>query len=235
MLETSRVNSPPDVGVLIAAAGQGVRAGGSSPKQFRMIAGVPMLQRAIHPFSRHPRVRQVVVALPSADVADPPKWLDPAVTEGLRLVVGGATRSLSVKAALDALEPACGVVLVHDAARPFVSRETIDAVIAAATRSGAVPAVPVSDTIKRADEISKRVIETVDRRGLWRAQTPQGCPRTMLEQAYEKVGLAAAEFTDESALLEATGFEVELVPDTARNFKVTTKEDFVVAEAMLGG
>ncbi|MFC1640192.1 2-C-methyl-D-erythritol 4-phosphate cytidylyltransferase [Gemmatimonadota bacterium] len=226
------MNSPPDVGVLIAAAGQGVRAGGAEPKQFRPIAGVPMLQRAIRPFFGHPRVRQVVVALPSAHVANPPKWLNPAESNGLRLVVGGATRSQSVKAALEALDPACSVVLVHDAARPFVSKATIDAVIAAAARLGVVPAVPVSDTIKRANESTRQVIETVDRRGLWRAQTPQGCPRIMLEQAYEMVG--AAEFTDESALLEATGFQVELVPDLVSNFKVTTHEDFVVAEAMLG-
>lgn len=230
------MNSPPDVGVLIAAAGQGVRAGRSEPKQFRLIAGVPMLQRAIRPFSGHPRVRQVVVALPSVQVANPPKWLNPTESENLRLVVGGATRSQSVKAALDALDPACRVVLVHDAARPFVSKETVDAVMDAAIRSGVVPAVPVSDTIKRADETTGRVTETVDRRGLWRAQTPQGCPRVMLEQAYEMVGSTrAAAFTDESALLEASGFEVVLVPDTASNFKVTTEGDFVVAEAMLGG
>jgi 2-C-methyl-D-erythritol 4-phosphate cytidylyltransferase len=230
------VNSQPDVGVLIAAAGRGERAGGSEPKQFRAIAGVPMLQRAIRSFSEHPLVRQVVVALPRDRVANPPQWLDPAEIEGLRLVAGGATRSASVKAALEALDTECQVVLVHDAARPFVSKETIDAVIAVAVHSGAVPAVPVSDTIKRADETTRRVLETVDRRGLWRAQTPQGCPRVMLEQAYEMVGpTRAAEFTDESALLEATGFEVELVPDMASNFKVTTEGDFVVAEAMFGG
>ena len=229
------MNLLPDVGVLIAAAGQGVRVGGAEPKQFRAIVGVPMLLRAIRPFAGHPRVRRVVIALPSAIVANPPKWLDPDEGENLRLVAGGATRSQSVKAALDALDPECRVVLVHDAARPFVSRETIDAVIDAAERSGAVPAVPVSDTIKRADETTRRVLETVDRRGLWRAQTPQGCPRVMLEQAYEMVVPDMAEFTDESALLEATGFEVELVPDTANNFKVTTEGDFVVAEAMLGG
>lgn len=227
------MNLPPDVGVLIAAAGQGVRAGGSEPKQFRSIAGVPMLQRAIRPFLRHPRVRQVVVALPSASVANPPKWLDPVEDERLRLIAGGATRAQSVKAALDALDPECQIVLVHDAARPFVSNGTIDAVISVATRAGAVPAVPVSDTIKRADETTRRVIETIDRWGLWRAQTPQGCPRVMLVQAYETVEPArVAEFTDESGLLEAAGFMVELVADTVGNFKVTTEEDFVVAEAM---
>lgn len=228
------MNLPRDVGVLIAAAGKGVRVGGAEPKQFRAIAGVPMLERAIQPFSVHPRVHQVVVALPGSNVESPPEWLAAIVRPGLVLVTGGETRAHSVKAALDALDTQCSIVLVHDAARPFVSAETIDAVISVAASSGALPAVPVSDTIKRGDENSRLVLETIDRRGLWRAQTPQGCPREMLERAYEAVGpKRVAEFTDESALLEAAGFQVELVPDTAGNFKVTTGDDFAIAEALL--
>jgi 2-C-methyl-D-erythritol 4-phosphate cytidylyltransferase len=232
-LGTSFVNSPRDVGVLIAAAGKGIRAGGAEPKQFRLIAGIPMLERAIRPFSVHRRVRQVVVALPGATVENPPEWLNPSNSELLRLVEGGETRAHSVKAALDVLDAECRIVLVHDAARPFVSDETIEAVISVATKHGALPAVPVSDTIKRGDEISRHVIETIDRRELWRAQTPQGCPRMMLERAYERAGSArVAEFTDECALLEAAGFQVELVPDAAGNFKVTTEDDFFIAEAL---
>ena len=234
MWEIWFVNSPPDVGVLIAAAGKGVRAGGSGPKQFRLIAGTPMLQRSIDRFSGHPRVRQVVVALPPDTLAAPPTWINTAGAF-LTLVAGGDTRSQSVKAALGALHSECRIVLVHDAARPFVSRETIDAVLVVAERSGAVPGAPVTDTIKRADLTSRRVVETVDRQGLWRAQTPQGCPRTMLERAYEIVGpVRAADVTDESALLEAAGFEVVVVPDTVSNFKITTEGDFVLAEAMFG-
>ena len=228
------MNSPRDVGVLIAAAGKGVRVGGGEPKQFRAIAGIPMLERAILPFSVHPRVHQVVVALPGSNVASPPEWLNAIARPGLVLVTGGETRAHSVKAALDALDTQCSIVLVHDAARPFVSAETIEAVISVAARSGALPAVPVSDTIKRGDENSRLVLETIDRRSLWRAQTPQGCPREMLERAYEAVGQErVAEFTDESALLEAAGFPVELVPDSAGNFKVTTEDDFAIAEALL--
>ena len=228
------MNSPRDVGVLIAAAGRGVRAGTAEPKQFRPIAGVPMLQRAIRPFSEAARVLQVVVALPEAVLAGPPEWLSSTDPDRLLLVAGGETRAHSVKAALDALDSGCSIVLVHDAARPFVTLETIEAVISVAAHSGALPAVPVTDTIKRGDEASARVIETIDRRGLWRAQTPQGCPRVMLERAYEMAGPAElAEFTDESALLEAAGFPVELVLDTTGNFKVTTEADFVVAEAII--
>jgi 2-C-methyl-D-erythritol 4-phosphate cytidylyltransferase len=228
------VRSPRDVGVLIAAAGQGARVGGSEPKQFRRIAGVPMLLRAMEPFLAHPKVAQVVVALPEATVSNPPDWLSVGLDERVRLVAGGETRAHSVQAALGVLEATCRTVLVHDAARPFVSAETIDAVITVAARSGALPAVPVSDTIKRGDEITGLVVETIDRRGLWRAQTPQGCPRYLLEKAYETAGPSGVlEYTDESSLLEAAGFRVVLVPDTAGNFKVTTENDFKVAEALL--
>jgi len=142
--------------------------------------------------------------------------------------------ALSVKAALQNLEPGCDIVLVHDAARPFVQRATIDKVIDAASKRGVVPAVPVADTIKRADENTGLVTETVDRKGLWRAQTPQGCPRNLLERAYESLDpVLASGCTDEAALLEEAGFEVELVPDSAGNFKVTTEADFAVAEATL--
>jgi 2-C-methyl-D-erythritol 4-phosphate cytidylyltransferase len=193
-----------------------------------------MLERAIRPFSRHHRVRHIVVALPGATVASPPDWLSEIVGPGLKLVTGGETRAQSVKAAFEALDAECTIVLVHDAARPFVSDETIDAVMSVAASSGALPAVPVSDTIKRGDDNTRLVMETIDRSGLWKAQTPQGCPREMLQRAYEKTGPSrAAEFTDESALLEAAGFPVQLVPDTSGNFKVTTEDDFAIAEALL--
>ncbi len=225
---------PVDVGVLIPAAGRGVRAGGSEPKQFRSIAGVPMLLRAIRPFRSHPRVCQIVVALPQESCKEPPQWLEAENAELLRIVSGGATRADSVEAALDALDPRCRIVLVHDAARPFVSLTTIDAVIAVAAEHGALAAVPVSDTVKRVDETTRLVTETLDRRGLWRAQTPQGCPREMLQNAYSIAGpTGVAQYTDESALLEAAGYQVELVPDSPENIKVTTESDFSTAEVLV--
>jgi 2-C-methyl-D-erythritol 4-phosphate cytidylyltransferase/2-C-methyl-D-erythritol 2,4-cyclodiphosphate synthase len=193
-----------------------------------------MLLRAMGPFMSHPRVVEIVIALPEASVSSPPSWLTDGMDQRVRLVVGGETRAHSVRAALGALDASCTVVLVHDAARPFVSAETVESVVAVAEHSGALPAVPVADTIKRGDESTMVVVETVDRSGLWRAQTPQGCPREMLEQAFveaERTGLE--NFTDESALLEAAGFRVELVRDNAANFKVTTEHDFAIAEALL--
>src|SRR5207244_8525498 len=139
--------SPPDVGVVIVAAGAGVRAGPGEPKQFRPIHGVPMLLRALRPFTSHPAVGQVIVAVPAGFAERPPEWLGKLLGDRLRLVPGGAARAQSVRAGLRALPPGASVVVVHDGARPFVSRETIDTVIARARAGvGGVAAVGWPDT-----------------------------------------------------------------------------------------
>jgi 2-C-methyl-D-erythritol 4-phosphate cytidylyltransferase len=123
-------------------------------------------------------------------------------------------------------------VLVHDAARPFVSSETVDAVIGLTTKgTTVVPGVPVSDTLKRVAGADRRVVTTVDRADLWRAQTPQGFPRAVLEEAYRTTPDSTwPHFTDEAALVEAAGFPVLVTPDRSGNVKITTDEDFAVAE-----
>lgn len=229
-----RSGSLPDVGVLIPAGGRGERAGGGEPKQFRLLAGQPVLLRSIRPFASHPDVGQIVVALPAEVAANPPGWLREAAGDRVRLVAGGATRATSVREALRALAPGHGVVLVHDAARPMVTREEIDAVIAGARAGeGAVPAVPVADTLKRALD-DGRVVETPTRVGLWRALTPQGFPRPVLEAAFaraETLGELGA--TDDAAMVEALGTTVRLVPGSHRNIKLTTPDDFALVEAWL--
>ena len=233
MSQSSPSDSQPDVGVLLAAGGRGERAGPGEPKQFRSLGGVPLLLRALRPFARHPRVGQIVVALPAAFHAEPPEWLAEITGGSLTIVAGGETRVDSVRAALAALEPRFPLVLVHDAARPFVALETIDRVIEVASGGvAALAAVPVSDPLQRVEVGGRRVIETVDRTELWRAQTPQGFPRQMLADAFARADASAA-FTDEAALVEAAGYTVEVVPDLSSNMKVTTPDDFAVAEALL--
>jgi 2-C-methyl-D-erythritol 4-phosphate cytidylyltransferase len=235
MSQSSPVTSQLDVGVIIPAAGRGERAGAGELKQFRKIAGQPMLLRAIRPFAAHPRVSQIIVALPEATIRNPPQWLADLVSDRLRLVRGGETRTESVLEGLRALAPSIGAVLVHDAARPFVHTETVSMVIDRATVGVcAVAAVPLTDTLKRADPHDRRVFETVPRRGLWRAQTPQGFPRQVLEESYESwlANRHNLDPTDDAALVEAAGFAVELVPDRTTNLKVTTPEDFWLAEAL---
>lgn len=235
MSASSGSDSPGDVGVVIAAGGRGERVGGGGLKQLRAIAGVPMLLRAVSPFAQHPRVREIVTALPRNILDDPPGWLRDIDGGRVRLVPGGDTRAGSVFHGVEALSASCSIVLVHDAARPFVRRITIDAVIdCVAAGTSAIAAIPVSDTLKRADASGTRIDATVDRTGLWRAQTPQGFPRDVLRRAYsggawQSGGLEA---TDEAAMVERAGFPVSLVLDSPVNIKVTTPEDFLIAEVL---
>jgi 2-C-methyl-D-erythritol 4-phosphate cytidylyltransferase len=221
----------PDVGVIVVAGGRGARLGGDVPKQYLPVAGVPLLLRALRPFLDHPAVRHLVVVLPAPDAQRPPAWLAPVLGRRVRVAAGGAERADSVAAGLAALPRECAVVLVHDGARPFVETATIDGVIAAARAGeGAVAALPMSDTVKEstADDPTC-VARTVPRERLWRAQTPQGFPRALLERAHADARGAGAVATDDAALVERLGATVRLVPDSARNFKVTTPEDLALA------
>jgi 2-C-methyl-D-erythritol 4-phosphate cytidylyltransferase len=230
MSPSSAADSPLDVGVLLPAAGRGERAGAGELKQFRLIAGVPMLLRAVRPFAQHLRVRQIVIALPQEHVARPPDWLADLVGERLRTVAGGATRAASVRAALRVLDRECSIVVVHDAARPFVSQREIDAVLdVAETGRGALVAIPVSDTLKRGTD--GLVAGTVNRDGLWRALTPQAFPRRPFEQAYARVG-DELDATDDAMLMETLGVPVALIEGRTTNIKVTTADDFLLAEAL---
>ncbi len=228
---------PRDVGVVVVAAGKSERMGGELPKQLRSVAGVPLLLRALRPFLSHPDVLEVIAVLPAAHVHAPPAWLEGLSGERLRLVAGGETRMDSVEAGLDALAPACTIVLVHDGARPFPDPSVIDRVIAAARHgTGAVAAVPVTDTLKQAEPPAigapGHVIRTVSRDHLWRAQTPQGFPRAMLTQAFRAAREAGYSATDEAALVERAGGPVVVVHDVSTNLKVTTPDDFRMAEAL---
>lgn len=226
---------PRDVGVVIAAAGRSERFGGPVPKQFRQIAGVPLLLRAVRPFLSHPAVREVVVVLPPDTVGHPPAWLAELAGEGLRVVAGGATRADSVAAGLAALGAGSSIVLVHDGARPYPDRSVIDAVIAAARDgSAAIAAVPLQDTLKEAaaESPAPAVLRTIPRTRLWRAQTPQGFPRQCLEAALERAGPGRVDATDEAQLVEEMGEPVRLIRDSETNLKVTTEADWRIAEAL---
>jgi len=237
---------PRDVGVLVLAAGRGERLGGGIAKQYQPIRGVPMVLRALRPFTSHPDIAHVVLVLPPEDASNPPAFLsalsvpstssassDPS-TLSATIVPGGLHRGDSVRAGLAALRAECVVVLVHDAARPFVDEAVIGAVIRVARGGeGAVPAVPLSDTLKEATpDDPTRIARTRPRAHLWRAQTPQGFPRTVLEEAHARAARCGHRATDDAALVETMGIPVRLVPDSARNLKVTTREDLALAELL---
>ena len=215
--------------MLLVAGGRGERAGAGPLKQFRELAGVPLLLRALRPFASHPDVTHIVIALPAEHAAAPPDWLAELKGPAVTLVAGGTERAESVRHALAALPRSAEIVLVHDAARPFVNADVLSAVIAAAREGGAaLAAVPLADTLKEADTSGAVVRRTLPRQALWRAQTPQGFRRDILEAAH---AAACAGATDDSMLVEATGVNVRLVPDSSLNFKVTTSDDFALAEA----
>ena len=219
----------PDAGVVVVAAGRGARFGGDLPKQYQLLAGTPVLLHAIRPFAAHPGIARIVVVLPAADAAAPPAWLAALCGGRLSVTAGGAERRDSVAAGLAALAAECTIVLIHDGARPFPSTAIIDGGLAAARQGrSAVPALPIGETIKRADDFG-RVLSTVDRRGLWLAQTPQAFPRRVLERAHAAACLDELAPTDDAMLVERLGEPVELLPGSVRNLKITTAHDLALA------
>lgn len=216
--------------VIIPAAGQGKRMGGRHAKQYLELRGVPILVWTVRAFQAHPQVAGLVVAVPPGDEARVAALLTQhGCATGVQVVAGGSDRQASVAAALSALPADCDVVLVHDAARPLVSRDVIDRVIAAAGNGPVTAAVPVHETIKRVN--GDLVEETLDRSTLWSIQTPQGFPRALLDAAHQAAGTERA--TDDCVLVERLGVNVRVVPGAPENIKITTPADLPVAALWL--
>ena len=221
-----------DVGVVIVAAGAGSRTGSEELKQFRWVAGKPMLLHSLQTFQARPDVAMVVCVLPREHVGDPPPWIFQSDPDRLLLSVGGRHRGESVANGLEDLPSECEIVVIHDAARPLVSGETIGRVIEEARKgNGAVAALPLADTLKRVDS-SGRIVETVDRFGIWRAQTPQAFPRKVIERAHREAREAERVATDDATLCEQIGLPVVVVRGSERAVKITEEIDFALAEAL---
>ncbi|TDI62979.1 MAG: bifunctional 2-C-methyl-D-erythritol 4-phosphate cytidylyltransferase/2-C-methyl-D-erythritol 2,4-cyclodiphosphate synthase [Alphaproteobacteria bacterium] len=208
---------------IIVAAGKGVRAGDGPPKQYRTLSGVPVLRRSVEVFQAHPGISKVIVVI-NPDHAD---FYEKAVGD-LELpspVAGGRTRQESVLNGLTSLEgDAPGIVLIHDAARAFVSLGLIERVIDEVSNSGggAIPSLPVCDTLKKGKD--GIVEETISRDGLFTVQTPQGFPYPEILNAHKKA--VGKELTDDAAVAEAAGMKVALVAGAKENIKLTNPEDF---------
>lgn len=221
-----------DVGVVIVAGGSGRRIGGNELKQFRWVAGKPALLHSVQAFMARPDVGIVVVVLPKAYAADPPPWLFQCDVDRLLVTTGGSERHESVISGLEDLPEEIVIAVVHDAARPLVTDETITRVIDEARKGhGAIAALPVVDTLKEVDA-SGRIVRTVDRTGLWRAQTPQAFPREMLEQAHVAGRRDGVTATDDAALVERLGLTVVVVRGSERGLKITDEADFARADAL---
>ena len=221
-----------DVGVIIVAAGSSTRTDGEELKQFRWVAGKPMLLHSLQTFQQRADVAMVVVVLPKQYAGDPPPWLFQCDPERMLVSVGGRERTDSVRNGLEDIGDLARFVAVHDAARPLVSDAMIERVISEARKGhGAAPGLPVVDTLKRADEAGT-VLETVDRTGLWRIQTPQAFPREMLERAHIESDATGVAATDDASLCERLGMQVVIVPGSERAMKITSEADFALAEAL---
>ena len=212
---------------IIVAAGRGVRAGGGLPKQYREIGGAAVLRHSAQAFCSHPQVAGVRVVIHPDD-----QDLYTRAVAGLDVlpaVHGGATRQDSVRLGLESLEALRpDTVLIHDAARPFIEAALIDRTLAAlSTSPGAIPALAVSDTLKRASipaaDGTATVAETVDRRSLWRAQTPQAFHFPVILAAHRAA--IGADLPDDAAVAERAGLAVTLVPGSETNLKITSEDD----------
>ena len=216
------------------AAGRGSRAGAGQSKQFREISGIPIIIHTLSRFERCETIEGSVVVLPRGECE---AFAALASRYGLRKVLGavegGETRAGSVWRGLEALRTlSVGVVAVHDGVRPFVTPGEIDRTVREAERCGAaVLAVPVTDTIKEAE--GARVLRTLERARLWRAQTPQCFRHELLRRAYELALSDGLDATDDSALVERLGATVSIVEGGEHNVKITTPRDFAVAEVIV--
>ena len=225
-------------GAVIVAAGRGSRATAatSGPKQYELLQGQSVLARSLAPFLSHPDLTRIQVVIHPDDqalyrnaVPSHPKLLPP--------VTGGETRQASVFCGLAALEGhGLKQVMIHDAARPFLTADTINELLRALkTKPGAISALPMSDTLKRhTGDDPPTILETVDRSTLWRALTPQAFRFDAILSAHKAASTNPAQaFTDDASIAEAAGIEIALIEGEPQNFKITTPGDLVLAEQLL--
>jgi 2-C-methyl-D-erythritol 4-phosphate cytidylyltransferase / 2-C-methyl-D-erythritol 2,4-cyclodiphosphate synthase len=222
---------------VIVAGGSGVRAGQQQgrPKQYCLVGGQTVLRRTIEAFASHPDIRYVLCVIRAGDEDLYEETVARVASHKLlKPVPGGTTRQLSVSnglEALAALNP--DAVLIHDAARPFISAQCIADTLAALERyDGAIAAAPVTDTLKRGE--GGKSAGTVSREGLWRAQTPQTFHYAKIVEAHRAAG-ARTDFTDDAAIAEWHGLSVALVDNASENMKITTAEDLRMADMIVTG
>lgn len=220
---------------LVPAGGRGQRMGSSIPKQFLELGGLPILVHSLRVLQASSRITDIIVAVPESDR----DYCQTEIIERyqfskvVQVVPGGEQRQDSVRHALNAAGREHSLILVHDAVRPFLTAEMIEAVLDRAAEVGAaLIALPMRDTVKRVGP-AHQVKETVDREGLWLAQTPQAFRATLLHQVHEKAQLEGVQVTDDAQLMEYFGYPVSVVEGSGENIKMTRPEDLIIGEAIL--
>ncbi len=232
-----------NVSIILPAAGLGLRMGGPVKKPYLELEGKPIFLRSIERFvglevagPSPSKVAEIILVVGGAELDYvKAQWGDliSRYATPVRLVEGGKRRQDSVYCGLQSLNEDAEIVLIHDAVRPLVSTEIIKSVITTAWEKGAViPAVPIQATVKEVDA-QQRITRTVNRDGLWMAQTPQGFRKGILIEAYDALAETGEEVTDDAQAVEKLGYTVEIVPGSPSNIKITTPEDLQLAIALL--
>jgi 2-C-methyl-D-erythritol 4-phosphate cytidylyltransferase len=216
---------------IIVAAGSGKRLGAKTPKAFVRLAGRPLFVHPLLVFAGHPSISRIILVVPSTMTQKARRIISRfPIKKEILIVNGGAHRWQSVKNGVQVSQAEW--VMIHDSARPFVTRTIIDAVLGAAKKYDAIiAATPEVDTVRRFT--GDRAGDTLDRNGLVRVQTPQLFRRARLIDAFKHTASLSSAPTDEAMLMEAAGIPVGIAPGGPLNFKITTKEDFEMAEALL--
>jgi len=223
------------VAALIPAAGRGSRMGTRESKPYLVLAGKPILAHTLYQFEQCSLIDEIVLIVSKSEI----EYSKASIIEAFmfekvsKIIAGGLKRQDSVWEGLKSLKRDCGLVMVHDGVRPFVSQEILEKSIQEASRSGAaIVSVPVKDTVKMASEQGD-VLETLDRSTLWAVQTPQTFKYEILKSAYKKAFEDGFYGTDDASLVERLGIKVKIIPGSYENIKITTPEDLALSEVIL--
>lgn len=221
------------VAAIVPAGGSGTRLGLKTKKPFVTLSGKPLLYYALKALERAGAVDEIIVAAEESQIRRVAALVKRfGFRKVKKIVAGGSTRSASVKNGLSVIAGDPDVILIHDAARPLVSVDMINDAIRLASKYGAcAAAVPESDTIKLSGR-SGFIKKTIDRRNVFRAQTPQAFKAALIRRAYKTLGRKPC-VTDDSSILENMGMKIKILPGSYRNIKITTREDIKIAEALL--
>ncbi|MGC5327817.1 2-C-methyl-D-erythritol 4-phosphate cytidylyltransferase [Brevibacillus sp. SYSU BS000544] len=223
-----------DVGVVIVAAGSGKRMGAKRNKLWLELEGKSILAHTVERFVTHPEIQEVILVVSEQDQAAVSQWLDTVpFKEQVKVTLGGAERQDSVRAGLEVLDHATHFVLVHDAARPFITSEQINAIISRVRQDNAIVlAVPVKDTIKVVNHAG--IVEsTPARESLWAIQTPQAFRVSLLREAHQKALQSGQIGTDDAMLVEWLGAPVSILQGSYENIKITTPDDLWFGQEIL--
>jgi len=218
---------------IVPAAGSGKRLGARQEKAFVRLGDKPLIVHALKALNSSIYIDTIIIAVKTSSIKRLKEIIKKyGIYKASIVTAGGRTRSESVKKSFDLINPSCEIVLIHDAVRPFLSKDIIKNSVFLAKKYGAcVTSIRQTDTVKSADR-NLFVKKTLDRSSLWRAQTPQTFQYSLLKRAYSEPR-AANRVTDDASILENTGKRVKILEGSARNIKITTKEDLKIAEALL--